>query len=83
MPVVSVKAKARIRAIFMAITSLQRCLELFGAGDEGTPNRRFQSPKYPMRSAVIVVSSITLPPVWHDAARKSCALCHNRRLAEK
>jgi hypothetical protein len=40
MPVVSVNAKASIATIFMAITPLQGCLELFGAGGDRTPNRR-------------------------------------------
>jgi hypothetical protein len=42
MPVVSVKAKARITAIFMAIT-----LDLWsfsGLARDETPNRRLQSP---------------------------------------
>jgi hypothetical protein len=62
MPVVSVTAKARITAIFMAITPLQRCLELFGAGailrccrliKNGRDAKQTIAiaAKYPMRSA--------------------------------
>jgi len=40
MPVVSVKAKARIAAIFTVVPSLQRCLGLY----RSRVNRRSQSP---------------------------------------
>src|SRR5262249_38048450 len=85
MPVVSVKARARITAIFMAITPLQRCLELFEVGatlwgrliknGQDAKQTIAIAVKYPMRSAAIVISSITHPPVWRDAARTGEKLC--------
>jgi hypothetical protein len=64
MPVVSVKARARIPTSFMAITTLQRCLELFEAGARRDAKQTIAiAVKYPMKSAAIVISSITLTPV--------------------
>jgi hypothetical protein len=85
MPVVSVKARARITAIFMAITPLQRCLELFEVGatlwgrliknGQDAKQTIAIAVKYPMRSAAIVISSITHPPVRKDAAKTGGKLC--------
>jgi hypothetical protein len=41
--------------------------------------------KYPMRSAAIVISGITLPPVWNDASGAGEKLCpkSQQRLGER
>ena len=83
------KAKAEIAAMFTVtvITPLQRCLEL--ARPCGVAINAKQTiaiaVKYPMRSAAIVISSITLPPVWNDAAKTEEKLCpmSQQRLGEK
>jgi len=90
MPVVMAKARARIAAIVMAITQLQRCLELSGPGaallgwsiknDRDAKQTIATAVKYPMRSAAIVISSITLPQfgTMLQKQTKSCALRHTR-----
>jgi len=89
MPVMSMKAKARIAAMFTVITPLQRCLELFGAsatlwGCRSIKNKQTIAiaVKYPMRSAAIVISS---PTVWNHAAGTGEKLCptSQQRLGEK
>jgi len=81
MPVVMAKARARIAAIVMAITQLQRCLELSGPGaallgwsiknDRDAKQTIATAVKYPMRSAAIVISR---PPVrtMLQEQEKSC-----------
>lgn len=71
MPVVTVKARARIAAIFMAITPLQRCLKSFGWRDlvGDTKQTTAIAVKYPMKSAAIVISTITPRQFRKDAAR--------------
>ena len=45
-------------------------LEVFGAMNGCNAKQMIAiAEKYPMRSAAIVISGITLPPVWNDAAR--------------
>ena len=74
------KAKAEIAAMFTVtvITPLQRCLELArpcGVVDSINAKQTIAiAVKYPMRSAAIVISSITL-----SASLERC--CKNRRKA--
>ena len=80
MPVVSVRAKARIATIFMAITPLQGCLD-FGAGGDRTPNRDCNRRKISDEKRChrhlqhySPAQFVTVP----QEQEKSCALCHNR-----
>ena len=65
---------------------------MFGAGDDLVGLSIVESKqtiaiaaKYPIRSAAIVISSITLPPVWNVAAKIGEKLCptSHQRLGEK
>jgi len=78
MPVVSVKAKARIPAVFMATIPVQRRLR------DGAWWKAKQAiaiaVKYPMKSTAIAVSPALLRrrfPLILQEQEKSCALCHN------
>ena len=86
MPVVSVNAKARIATIFIAIIPLQGCLELFGGWRRPDAKQTIAiAVKYPMRSAVIVISSITPLLLRNDGARTGEKLCpmSQQRLGEE
>jgi hypothetical protein len=78
MPVVSVNAKARIATIFIAIIPLQGCLELFGGWRRPDAKQTIAiAVKYPMRSAVIVISEIASPlATMLLEPEKSCSLRH-------
>ena len=80
------KAKAEIAAMFTVtvITPLQRCLEQArpcGVVDSINAKQTIAiAVKYPMRSAAVVISSVTLPQfrTMRQKQKKSCALHHTR-----
>jgi hypothetical protein len=83
MPVVSVKAKARIVAVFMAIT-----LDVWSFSGPARLDAKQTiaiAVKYPMKSAAIVISTITPRQFCQDAARTGEKLLprSQQRLAEK